>query len=314
MSAAADILRHAIEDAVQQLEPQLLPLFGGGARHRRGERAGRGECDEAVRPTQRTHTALKTLVALTRFFPDEHRVRRAGHQLEMIWPPLVHEPTGSAAGKLLQYYFRLREDLLASPEQALRGAMHAQVRGALEAAQASYDPAQAETCERRLQQLAAFVPRKNLEMLPCATSLSPLARLCAWQQVLEFASCDARTAPLRSLHPALLPDTLALLDNCTALCRASDWSLDYFCNSGLSRGLWQLRGLARFSGSAAFTHSSGSRACSVSCRHGNSWSSHHRIRARHPSYPTVPCTIASSPAIAGSCRPNCRPRCKSARR
>ena len=65
MAVAAQVLHLAIEDAVQQLEPQLLPLFGTG-RHTR---------EAAQRPTARTQMALKMLVALTRFFPEEHRVR-----------------------------------------------------------------------------------------------------------------------------------------------------------------------------------------------------------------------------------------------
>ena len=83
MSAAAHILQGAIEDAVQQLEPQLLPLFGGDGRNAR---------ETVARPTLRTQLALKTLVALTRFFPDEHRVRQAQA------PRAAHAPGGSPFG------------------------------------------------------------------------------------------------------------------------------------------------------------------------------------------------------------------------
>lgn len=236
MSAAARILRHAIEDAVQQLEPQLLPLFDNGGRNRRE--------DLVERPTQRTHTALKTLVALTRFYPEEHRVRQAGRQLELIWPPLVHEPNGAAAGKLLHCYFRLRADLLDAPERALRRAMREMACSTIEAVQGGYDAARVERSEQRLEQLAVFLPGTASG----GESLSPLARLCAWQQRLEFAASDTQAEPTPGIHALLLRDTLALLDRCIALCRASNWTLDYFCNSGLAHSLWQLRGLARFCG------------------------------------------------------------------
>jgi hypothetical protein len=260
MSAAAGILQHAIKDAVQQLEPQLLPLFGAGACNKRNDQRDEGRNDgrnNRARATQRTHTALKTLVAITRFFPEHHRVRRAGNQLEMIWAPLVHEPTGAAASKLLQYYFRLREDLLDTPGHALRRAMRELARGAIDAAQGDYDPVQAEACERRLQQLAAFTPvdEAPLNQAGIASLCNPLARLCAWQQALEPGTVDMQHATLQALHPLLLPDTLALLDHCTALCRASNWTLDYFCNSGLAHSLWQLRGIARFSGDTALVQS-----------------------------------------------------------
>lgn len=242
MTAAAGILRHALEDAVQRLEPQLLPMFRGSTR---------GRCEYVAWPTRRTHTAFKTLVAFTRFFPEEHRVRRAGDQLEMIWAPLMNEADcGAATGKLLQHYFRLREDLLDKPGHALRRAMRELVRSAIDTAQGGgYDAAQAEACERRLQQLAEFLPWR-MDMADAAAS-SPLARLCAWQQALDSVASDAQQSPLQAVHPLLLPEMLALLDRCTALCRASSWTLDYFCNSGLARGLWQLRGIARFSGNVS---------------------------------------------------------------
>ncbi len=236
MTAAARVLHLAIEDAVQQLEPQLLPLFGSGGRHAR---------EQAVRPTQRTQMALKMLVALTRFFPEEHRVRRAGQQLELIWPPLVHEPRGAAAGKLLHYYFRLRQDLLDTPELSLRRAMAELVRAEVEAAQLSGKQAGLADCDRRLHLLNSFLPAGRVDTARLE-GLGPLARLFLWQELLAV--------PDRSLHgddtlsPLLLPDLLAVLDRCSTLCRASDWSLDYFCNSGLAHGLWQLRGMARFAG------------------------------------------------------------------
>lgn len=239
MSAAARVLHGAIEDAVQQLEPQLLPLFGGEGRNAR---------EQVARPTLRTQLALKTLVALTRFFPEDHRVRQAGRQLELIWPPLVHEPCGAAAAKLLHYYFRLRQDLLDTPERALCRAMRELARGALEAAQVADTAAQADAAVLRLQLLAGFLPEAPLDARRLA-HLSPLARLCAWQQGLE---AGAGELPERdSVSPLLLPDMLAVLDRCTALCRASNWSLEYFCNSGIARGLWQLRGIAHFCASAA---------------------------------------------------------------
>ena len=249
MSAAARILQHAIEDAVQQLEPQLLPLFGGGGR--------RSSREHVERPTQRTQSALKKLVALTRFFPEEHRVRHAGRQLEAIWPPLVHGPEGVPADELLRYYFQLRRDLLGSPVSALRGAMREFVREAIDAAQDGYDAAQIEACEQRLQQLATFLPDRrawnewdgHAKRLERRSPMSPLARLCAWQQALE-ADADAQAAA-GQWKPLLLPDIVAVVDRCAMLCRASNYTLDYFCSSGLARGLWQLRGIARFCGNEA---------------------------------------------------------------
>ncbi|HEY0963183.1 MAG TPA: hypothetical protein VGE69_12590 [Pseudomonadales bacterium] len=251
MTAAARMLLHAIEDAVQQLEPQLLTLFGGG---------GSSTRERVERPTQRTHSALKRLVALTRFFPAEHRVCQAGRQLELIWPPLVHEPDGAAAGRLLKRYFRLRQDLLDPPVPALRHAMRGFVRGAIDAAQGGYDVAQVAACEQRLRQLAAFLPEWNGCMRPNALShpgatheatstLSPLAKLCAWQQALD-ATADACATP-GTLKSSLLHEVIAVLDRCTMLCRASNWTLEYLCNSGLARGLWHLRGIACFCGDSA---------------------------------------------------------------
>ncbi len=245
MSAAAQVLHLAIEDAVQQLEPQLLPLFGGGTSTRR---EAHGREPPAVRPTQRTHTALKMLVALTRFFPEEHRVRRAGQQLELIWPPLVHEPRGVAACKLLQYYFRLRQDLLDTPELALRRAMYDEVRAAIDGAALAGNYARIKACEERLCVLAGFLPEGSMDTARLEAQ-SPLARLFLWQQILEVPAGDL---PERAaISPLLLPDMLSVLDRCMTLCRASDWTLDYFCNSGLARGLWQLRGIAHFASSAA---------------------------------------------------------------
>lgn len=221
MSAAARALHLAIEDAVGELEPQLLTL----------------------RPTQRTHLAMKMLVALTRFFPEQHRVRRAGEQLELIWPPLVDAPRGAAAGKLLHYYFRLRQDLFATPDAALRRSMLDLVRLAIDEAQHGGNEAAATACDGRLRLLAGFLPRGSVDMSRLDT-LSPLARLFLWQQVLEGPAEAA--ADRDAVNPLLLPDLLAVLDRCMALCRASDWSLEYFCNSGLGPCLWQLRGMARF--------------------------------------------------------------------
>ncbi len=238
MSApAAKVLRLAIEDAVQQLEPQLLPLFGGG-RHAR---------DHAAAPTMRTQGALKMLVALTRFFPEEHRVRRAGKQLEMIWPPLVHEPRGAAAGKLLHYYFRVRQDLLDAPDMALRRAMRDLARTAVEDAQLAGDETRIVECEQRLLGLAGFLTEPCVDAERLAP-MTPLARLFCWQHALELTTSEQ--AGFGVVSPLLLPDMLAVLDRCTALCRASDWSLDYFCGTGLARSLWHLRGIARFGADA----------------------------------------------------------------
>ncbi|MDY6981742.1 MAG: hypothetical protein SV422_01505, partial [Pseudomonadota bacterium] len=128
------------------------------------------------------------------------------------------------------------------------------VRGAIDRAQGENDAAHLEDSERRLRQLSAFLPDDERDS-PLAggvthTSMSPLAKLCAWQQALDVVP-DAQHAVLQGIHPVLLPDTLALVDSCAALCRASNGSLDYFCNSGLARNLWQLRGITRFCGSEA---------------------------------------------------------------
>jgi hypothetical protein len=243
MSAAVNLLHLAIEDAVQQLEPQLLPLFGGGAPTRR---EGGAREPAAPRPTQRTHAALKMLVALTRFFPEDHRVRRAGEQLELIWPPLVLEPRGAAAGKLLHCYFRLRQDLLDTPEQALRRAMQEELRTAIDSAAASGNYARIKACDARMRCLSHFLPAGSVDIAQLET-LGPLARLFRWQQLLD---AHAGAAESDASSRLLLPDMLAVLDRCIALCRSSDWSLDHFCNSGLARGLWQLRGMARFMRSA----------------------------------------------------------------
>jgi hypothetical protein len=246
MNTAAQALHLAIVDAVDQLEPLLLPLFTGGAHQ---ERAASGAQDilspvhSAVRPTQRTQHALKKLVALTRFHPEEHRARRAGAQLELIWPPLVQEPRGAAACKLLQYYFRLREDLLDAPGTALRRAMLNLVRGTAEEAQLAHNEAHISACNQRLRLLASFLPNVCVDA-GMLEHLSPLARLFFWQQLLEWPTEKAGARDAAS--PWLLPDMLAVQDRCAVLCRASDGSLEYFCNSGLARGLWQLRGLARF--------------------------------------------------------------------
>jgi hypothetical protein len=236
MSAtAAKVLHLAIEDAVEQLEPQLLPLFG----------AGRAARDPVVRPTLRTQVALKMLVALTRFFPEEHRVCQAGRQLEQIWPPLVHEPRGAAASKLLHYYFRLRQDLLVTPDLALLRGMRDLVRNAIEEAEVSGSERLLAACEKRLRSLASFLPAPPLDV-ESLVDMTPLARLFVWQQGLELVGEQAGSD---ELNPLLLPDMLAVLDRCTALSRSSDGSLEYFCNTGLARALWHLRGMAGVGGS-----------------------------------------------------------------
>ncbi len=236
-TGAAKVLHFAIEDAVERLEPQLLPLF-----------SGRGAHAQAKPPTMRTQLALKMLVALTRFFPEEHRVRRAGKQLEQIWPPLVHGPRGNASRKLLNYYFRLRQDLLDTPERALRSAMGDVVRAGIEEAEVSGQAPRGLDYERRLSQLASFLPEPCMDATALA-ALSPLARLFAWQQALQPVG-ELSAAGADVVDPRLLPDMLTVLDRCTALCRTSDCSLDYFCSTGLARGLWHLRGITQFGSSA----------------------------------------------------------------
>lgn len=239
MTAAARILHTAIEDAVGQLEPQLLPLFGGLTPNAH---------ELALLPTLRTQLALKRLVALTRYFPEEHRVQQAGRQLELLWPTLAHEPGAMPAGKLLEHYFRVRQDLLDTPERALLRALREMVRAAIDGVQSSGDAVGVADCERRICQLASFLPEAGLAVGHLA-EIGPLARLFRWQQALQLAASAPQESDVTS--PLLVPHLLAVLDHCTVLCRASDGSLEYYCHSGLAGGLWHLRGMARFSADAA---------------------------------------------------------------
>ncbi|MEY4641428.1 MAG: hypothetical protein RLZZ227_1422 [Pseudomonadota bacterium] len=234
--SAGSMLQVALEHAVQQLEPQLLPLFS----------TSRTARERPVLPTVRTQLALKTLVALTRFFPAEHRVHRAGQQLELIWTPLVHEPRGAAASSLLQYYFRARQDLLDTPDSALRQSLRDIVRSGIEDAALTHDEARMLHCERRLQALATFIDDELVSPAALA-ALSPLARLLRWQHGLESPMANAGELA-RTVRPQLMPALLAVLERCAMLCSASDWTLKYFCGSGLAQCLRQLRGLAQFCG------------------------------------------------------------------
>lgn len=238
-ASTAGILQAALREELQQFERQFLPLFAT-------------DRERLAAPNSRTHTTLKTLVALTRYFPAEHSVRKAGKQLELIWPPLVHEPRGAVAGKLLHYYFRVRQDLLGTPRAALRQALQESVQALIDETLVSApDAARITDGMQGLQQLAVFLPEFPVRV-PYAKRLSPLAQLYWWQQQLELAAAGEQpglTAPQLVLAPWLQETR----ERCAQLCAASDWSLDYFCRSGLARSLWQMRGLTAFAGDEALT-------------------------------------------------------------
>lgn len=236
--ATAGLLQAALKEELQQLEPQFLPLFGAGR-------------ERLAVPTARTHAALKMLVALTRFFPAEHRVRNAGKQLEMIWPPLVHEPRGAVAGKLLHYYFRVRQDLLGTPAAALQQQLQDMVQAGIDQTLRNPGTEHGVDCLQRLQQLAVFLPELPTPALPPAR-LSTLVQLYKWQQQLELAAA-AEHPELTAAQQVLTPWLEESRDRCAVLYAASDGSLGYFCQSGLARSLWQLRWLPAFAGDAAKT-------------------------------------------------------------
>lgn len=236
--ATAGLLQAALKEQLQQLEPQFLPLFGTGQ-------------ERLAAPTARTHAAMKTLVALTRYFPAEHRVRKAGKQLELIWPPLVHEPRGEIAGKLLHYYFRVRQALLGTPSAALRQQLQDMVQADIDQALVAPNAAHLADCLRRLQQLAAYLPELQA-WPPHAAQLSALAQLFSWQQHLELAAVGEHPE-LTVAQQVLAPWLQETRDRCAELGTASDWSLGYFCQSGLARTLSQLRKLTAFTGDVAMT-------------------------------------------------------------
>lgn len=238
-ASVTHVLQAAVQEQLQQFEPQLLPLFGGSRNvHARG-----------TAPTAHTHTALKTLVALTRYFPEEHRVHKAGKQLELIWPPLVHEARGAVAGRLLHYYFRVRQDLLDAPQTALRLAMLELVAAGIAAPQVVLSPARSLDCLRRLHQLAEFLPGAAVGLVQHAR-MTPLGHLFLWQQQLELPAAGAESWASTAQN-VLVPFMQGARERCAKLCAASDWSLDYYCLSGLARSLWQLRGMALVAGNSS---------------------------------------------------------------
>jgi len=196
---------------------------------------------------------LLQLRALGCFFPPEHGLHKAALALARLCRPLSQEGAVRLSSRQLVHALQLLQILAPAPVAALRTHLRRDLDRLL-ALQDCGSVSHHALLVTRVRQLSLLPP---LAELPCGLSNTkgpaPVTGSAGhWQALLDWQLTLARAEAAGQAR--LPPSATTLLEPCwqrrleavAGLCRVSDWSLDYFCRSGLASLLRQCRQLARF--------------------------------------------------------------------